>query len=118
MNVLLGLLLAACVTRLWLMPLRSSFWLDELVTSFVVKYPAHPSFAIAPQVPESLYYWLPRAMQALFGFSEVAYRLPSVIAMGIALFLVARIAARLIHPQAAWFAVFACFAIGDRKSVV
>jgi len=85
MNVLLGLLLAACVTRLWLMPLPSSFWLDELVTSFVVKYPAHPSFAIAPQVPESLYYWLPRAMQALFGFSEVAYRLPSVIAMGIAL---------------------------------
>ena len=112
MNVLLGLLLAACVTRLWLMPLRSSFWLDELVTSFVVKYPAHPSFVIAPQVPESLYYWLPRAMQALFGFSEVAYRLPSVIAMGIALFLVARIAARLIHTQAAWFAVFACFAIG------
>jgi hypothetical protein len=111
MNVLLGLLLAACVTRLWLMPLPSSFWLDELVTSFVVKYPAHPSFAIAPQVPESLYYWLPRAMQALFGFSEVAYRLPSVIAMGIALFLVARIAARLIHPQAAWFAVFACFAL-------
>jgi len=111
MNVLLGLLLAACVTRLWLMPLPSSFWLDELVTSFVVNYSAHPSFAIAPQVPESVYYWLPRAMRALFGFSEVAYRLPSVIAMGIALFLVGRIAARLIHPQAAWFAVFACFAL-------
>ena len=112
MNVLLVVLLAACVTRLWLMPLPSSFWLDELVTSFVVKYPTHPSFAIAPQVPESLYYWLPRAMQALFGFSEVAYRVPSVIAMGVALFLIARIAARLIHPQAAWFAVFACLAIG------
>lgn len=112
MNVLLVLLFAACVTRLWLMPLPSSFWLDELVTSFVVKYPDHPSFAIAPQVPTSLYYWLPRTMQAVFGFSEAAYRAPSVIAMAVALFLVARIAARLIHPQAAWFAVFACFAIG------
>ena len=104
------LLLAACIVRLWLMPLPSSLWVDELVTVFVVRYPNDPSFAAAPQVPESLYYHLPRLAQAVFGNSEAALRLPSVLAMGAALFFIARIAARLIHPAAAWFAVFACLA--------
>src|ERR1700728_461258 len=109
LNILLGLLLAACITRLWLMPLRSSFWVDEMATVFVVHHgPDHPSLAVAPQVPDSIYYQLPRVSEALFGSSEVAYRLPSVLLMAIALFLIARIAARLIHPGSAWFAVFVC----------
>ncbi len=103
-------LLAACIARLWLMPLSSSLWVDELVTVFVVRYPGHPSFAAAPQVPESIYYVLPRLAWTFFGSSEAALRLPSVIAMGAALFFIARIAARLIHPAAAWFGVFACLA--------
>ncbi len=112
LNLLLGLLLAACVTRLWLMPLPSSFWVDEMATVFVVQHgPNHPSFAAAPQVPDSIYYQLPRASAALFGFSEIAYRFPSVLLMAIALFLIARIAARLIHPGAAWFVVFVCLSM-------
>src|ERR1700758_1888520 len=99
LNVLIGLLLAACITRLWLMPLPSSFWVDEMATVFVVQHgPNHPSFAVAPQVPDSIYYQLPRLSETLFGFSEIAYRFPSVLLMGLALFLIARIAARLIHP--------------------
>jgi mannosyltransferase len=70
-----------------------------------------PSLAVAPQVPASLYYNLPRAAEKLFGASEVAYRLPSVAAIAIALFLIGRIAARLIHPEAAWFAAFTCLAL-------
>jgi 4-amino-4-deoxy-L-arabinose transferase-like glycosyltransferase len=105
-------LLAASIVRLWLMPLPSSFWLDEMVTVFVVKHgAAHPSLAAAPQVAKSIYYWLPRGAQALFGSSEVVYRLPSLLAMAAALFLVARLAARFIHPRAAWFAAFACLAL-------
>jgi 4-amino-4-deoxy-L-arabinose transferase-like glycosyltransferase len=46
------------------------------------------------------------------GFSEVVYRIPSVLAVGLALFLIARLAARLIHPQAGWFAAFACLSLG------
>ncbi|PYT17840.1 MAG: hypothetical protein DMG59_06240 [Acidobacteria bacterium] len=112
MNVLLQALLLLCIARLWLMPLPSSFWVDEMVTAFVVRFgPTHPSLAVAPQVPASIYYVLPRAAGALFGFSEIAYRLPSVLAMAIALFLIARLAARLICPEAAWFAVFACLAL-------
>lgn len=109
---ILLLLLAACVVRLWLVPLPSSFWVDEMVTAFVVHYgPGHPSLTVAPQVTATLYYALPEASERLFGFSETAYRLPSVLLMGIALLLIARLAARLIHPQAAWFAVFACLAL-------
>ena len=112
LDALLLLLLAAAIVRLWLMPLASSFWVDEMATVFVVGHgAADPSLAVAPQVPNSIYYRLPRAAVALLGSSEVVYRLPSVLAMGIALFLMARLAARLIHPRSAWFAVFACLAL-------
>jgi hypothetical protein len=109
LTLLLGFLLAACIVRLWLMPLPSSFWVDEMGTVFVVHQgPNHPSLAVAPQVPDSIYYQLPRAAESLFGFSEVVYRLPSVVLMATALLLIARLAVRLIHPGAAWFAVFVC----------
>jgi len=105
-------LLAACITRLWLMPLPSSLWVDEMATVFVVHHgPHHPSFAVAPQVPDSIYYRLPQAAEALLGFSEISCRLPSILLMGMALFLIARLAARLVAPDAAWFAVFACLSM-------
>lgn len=50
-------------------------------------------------------------VQSVAGMSEFWYRMPSVILMGIALFLIAKLAARLIHPQAGWFAVFACLGL-------
>ncbi len=94
------------------MPLSSSFWVDEMATAFVVHYgPHHPSFAVAPQVPDSIYYRLPQAAEALLGFSEISYRLPSVFLMALALFFIARLGARLIVPEAAWFAVFACLSM-------
>ncbi|HEY6344548.1 MAG TPA: glycosyltransferase family 39 protein [Bryobacteraceae bacterium] len=106
------LLLAACIVRFWIVPLPSSFWVDEMVTSFVIHFgPQHPSLSVAPQVTETVYYSIPRAAEALFGFSETAYRVPSLLLMGVALFFVARLAARLIHPRAAWFAVFACLSL-------
>jgi hypothetical protein len=111
-DVLLPLALLLALGRLWLMPMWSSFWVDEMGTVFVVQHGADdPSLAVAPQVPQSIYYLLPRAAQALFGFSEFTHRLPSLFAMAAALFLIARLAARLVHPRAAWFAVFACLAL-------
>jgi mannosyltransferase len=107
---LLACLLVACIARLWLSLLPESYWLDETVTAFMVRYGIHhPSLAFAPKLDLSLYYWLPRASQALFGSSEASLRLPSLLATCISLILTARLAARLIHPQAAWFAVFLCF---------
>jgi hypothetical protein len=109
-----GALLALCIARLWLMPLPSSFWLDEMGTVFVTRYgPTHWSLAqVAPQAWKSIYYSVARAAAAGFGSSEIAYRFPSVLFMGAALWLIARLAARLIHARAAWFAVFACLALG------
>jgi hypothetical protein len=112
-NWLLILLLAVCITRLWLMPLPSSFWTDETGTVFVVQHQADPSLAIVSQAAASIYFALPRAAGRLFGLSEVSYRFPSVLLMGIALFIVGRLAARLIKPEAAWFAVFACLALSE-----
>ena len=110
--VVLALVLAFCLARLWLMPLPSSFWVDEMVSAFVIHFgPSHPSLAVAPQVTETVYYALPHAAESLFGFSEVVYRVPSLIVLGVALWLIAKLAARLIHPLAAWFAVFACLAL-------
>ncbi|SRR5579883_316886 len=110
---LLPLLLALCITRFWLLPLPSSFWLDETATVFVARHGSqHPSLAVAaPQAWHSWYYALIRWNGALFGYSEIATRLVSVLAMLVFLGLFARVAARLVHPQAAWFAVFACLAL-------
>jgi Dolichyl-phosphate-mannose-protein mannosyltransferase len=110
---LLIALLAVCITRLWLMPLSSSFWTDETETAFIVQHPADPSLAIVRPLTATWYYMFPRAAGSLLGFSELSYRLPSVLMMGIALFTIGRLAARLIDPGAAWFAVFACLAMSD-----
>jgi len=107
----LGLLFAVCLGRLWLMALPSGFWVDETVTAFVVERPHDPSLAVVPQVPASLYYDVARAAVKLWGSSEVAYRIPSLLAMLAAVWVVARLAARLIHPDAAWFAAFSCLAL-------
>jgi hypothetical protein len=109
--VALWLVLAASIVKLWLVQLPSSFWVDEMVTAFVVAHPGDPSFAPVPQVPQSIYYWLPQIAGKFGGVSEAVYRIPSVLMMAIALFLIGRLAARLIHPRAAWFAVFACFGL-------
>ncbi len=111
-RIALAALLALCIGRMWVMPLTSSFWVDEAETAFVVHHGSdHPSLAIVPPVAASVYYWLPRASEALLGFSEASERLPSLIALAIALFFIARLANRLIHPQAGWFAVFACLTL-------
>jgi hypothetical protein len=111
-NLALAALLALCIARLWLVPISQSFWVDEMVTAFVVHQGSDdPSFVDAPQVPKSIYYQVARGADRVFGVSEAGYRIPSIIFAAIALLLIARLAARLIHPDAGWFAVFACLAL-------
>jgi hypothetical protein len=110
LNWPLGVLLVLCIARFWLLPLNTSFWVDETVTAFVVRQGGdHPSLAVAPQVPQSIYYALPAAVQSEAGFSEAGYRLPSILAMAAALFLCARIGMRLIHPDCGWLIVLSSF---------
>jgi len=112
LNLLLPSVLALTVIRVWLMPLPSSFWIDEMATAFVVHHGARDaSLQVAPQVAQSIYYVLPGLMSRFVGDSEVAYRIPSVLAMLAALFFIYRIAVRFIHPDAGWFTVFACLSL-------
>jgi hypothetical protein len=82
------------------LPLPSGFWTDETGTVFVVEHPADPSLAPVPQVPALASPKFPIASRRW-------------LLMGIALFVVGRLAARLIQPDAAWFAVFACLTLSD-----
>jgi hypothetical protein len=110
-ELLLATTLALCIIRLWLMPLPSSFWVDEMGTAFVVHNGASaPSLRAAPQVADSIYYWLPKLAEMFAGMNEISYRLFSVFAMGGSLLAIAGIAARLFDTRAAWLAVFGCLA--------
>jgi hypothetical protein len=112
LDIALAGVLTAALVRLWLMPLPSSFWVDEMGTAFVVRHGAGDlSLRVAPQVAQSIYYALPEISTRWLGESETAYRLPSVLAMAVALLLIFRLAARLIHPAAGWFAAFACLSL-------
>lgn len=95
------------------MALPSSFWLDETATIFVAQHGAgHPSILEAgPQSWRSWYYPAIRVEGTLFGYSEVATRIPSVLSMAGLLALLSLLAKRLIHQQAGWFAVFVCLAL-------
>ena len=110
-NAVLWLLLALCIARLWLMPLPSSFWVDEMGTVFVVHHgAADPSLRAAPQVADSIYYLLPKIAEKIGGFSEIGYRFFSVLAMAGALLAISALASRLIGRGAGWFVAFACLA--------
>jgi Dolichyl-phosphate-mannose-protein mannosyltransferase len=113
-NFWLAVLLSLSILRFWATPLGSSFWVDEMGTAFVVQHGANdPTLRVVPQVPASIYYVLPAMAQRFFGASEIAYRVPSLLAMAVALLFIARIASRLIHPDAGWFAAFACLYLRD-----
>jgi hypothetical protein len=113
-TVWLFALVAVAVLRLWGTPIVSSFWVDEMGTVFVVEHGANdPTLKVVPQVPASIYYALPALSHKLLGSSEFAWRLPSLLAMVVALLFIGLIASRLIHADAGWFAVFACFFLRD-----
>jgi hypothetical protein len=113
-DLVLVVILALCIVRLWIMPLPSSFWVDEMASVFVAHRGAgDPSLRVAPQVADSLYYQLPSAAERMFGSSEVSFRLTSVAAMLCALIVISKIGSGLIHPQAGWLAVFGCMAMRD-----
>lgn len=91
---------------LWLRPITSSLWLDELVTWWVVKDSLGDALhrAYAYQGQSLIYYpveWVVRHA----GHSEWFLRLPSLLAMGLAAFFLYRLAVRLADRETARLAV-------------
>jgi hypothetical protein len=94
-------LFAAALIRGWLMPLKSGFGLDETGTYYIVSGNWHQfldRMAVCIQSP--LYCGVLWLVYHGVGSSEWVLRMPSVLAMALAAFLLYRLAARLIHPAA------------------
>jgi mannosyltransferase len=108
-------LTAWAVLMLWVLPIRSSFWLDETGTYWIIKDGLANTFARAidwsGQSP--LYYLVAWLAHLAGGPTEVILRLPSLIATIGAAWLLYKLAERLFDAETATFAVLV-FACSDR----
>ena len=119
-----GLLIFA-VVKLWILPLRNGFWLDETGTFWAAKGTLTEVFARCLLWPSQfpVYSAIAWASLHLGGPPEIMMRLPSVIAMGIAAYLLYRLGVRLVDKNAAVLATLVfvsldpvAFAAGDARS--
>jgi Dolichyl-phosphate-mannose-protein mannosyltransferase len=97
--LLTGLVLGVLV-RLWIMPLRSSLWLDEFGTYWVSNGGFGEILSRARLFPQSVPYaavvWFARA---LGGTSEIVLRLPSLLASGLAAWCLYRLGLELFDRE-------------------
>lgn len=98
---------ALVVIALWLRPLTSSLWLDELGTWWVIKDGVRETISRAFDVhgQSPAFYLLAFATRHVAGQSEWMLRLPSVFLASLAAFLMFRISTRMIDVEAARIAV-------------
>lgn len=102
--LLVPVLVLATLLRLW--QINESLWLDELHTAWVVADGVGPIVERAQIGNQSpLYFYLPWATTSLFGMSEWALRLPSLVA-GVGLVLLAY--AIVLEFTRSRFAAIAC----------
>ena len=89
---------------LWVRPIGSSFWLDELGTYWVVRgdLPRAVDLAMRYQGQSPAYYVIAWVARTVGGKSEIALRLPSLAAALAATLLVASLGRRLFGAGAGW----------------
>jgi hypothetical protein len=98
-------LIVLSVVWLWITPLGASLWLDETGTYWVIQEGLSGIPSRAAAMPQfSLYFFIAGLAVALGGASEALLRLPSVIAMALAAFLLYRLGKRLLDQEAALLA--------------
>jgi hypothetical protein len=96
------------------MPLRSGFWLDETGTYYVISGTWHQFLErmnVAIQSP--LYCGMLWLVYHGVGSSELILRMPSILAMALAAFLLYRLTARLVVPAAGLTATLIFIALPD-----
>src|SRR5262249_8290494 len=83
----LGVLAAALVAPLWVMPLGASLWLAEFGAGWVTDAGFSSLLERARLFPQSvLYSFIVASVRAAAGASETALRLPSLVAMLLAIY--------------------------------
>ena len=98
---------ALVMAVLWIKPMVSSLWTDELGTWWVISGSAHQVVerAQAVQGQSPFYYLIAWIVRLLVGRSEFWLRFPSLVFSFAAAFLIYRIAKRLFDAEAARIAV-------------
>ena len=94
-------LLSCALIRCWVMPLRSGFFLDETGTYYVISGNWHQFLErmhVAIQSP--IYCGMLWLVYHGIGSSELILRAPSILAMGLAAFLLYRLTSHFIYPAA------------------
>jgi Dolichyl-phosphate-mannose-protein mannosyltransferase len=108
----LYVLMAVAVVRFWLMPLGSSFWGDEAGTFWTVKDGLRAMLGRMQLWPNTspLFGVISWAAYRIGGAHEYALRLPSLVAIALASWLLYRLAVRLLDSASALpaVAVFIC----------
>lgn len=93
---------------LWILPMLSSFWLDETVTWWVIEGDLETTIRRAFEYQQSpFYYVIAWGARMTFGSSEFAVRLPSLVFAACAGWLLFRLAARLHDREVARLVVLA-----------
>ncbi|HLG98209.1 MAG TPA: glycosyltransferase family 39 protein [Bryobacteraceae bacterium] len=105
-NVFFAALLAAVILRLWILPLRNGFWLDETGTFWAAQGTLREVLSHSLLWPSQFpaYSVLMWTMLHVPGPPEILMRLPSIAAMAIGVCFVFRIGVRLASRRAAWIA--------------
>jgi len=113
MQPYLARLIAACCALLWLLPMRSSLWLDETGTFWIAKDSLADTVARAWfWSGQSPFYYLTAWLAVhIGGTSEIVLRIPSLVCMAGAAVLLVFVGARLIDRETGLLGalVFVCF---------
>lgn len=110
--------LVLSILAVWILPMGTSLGLDETGTWWVVKDGLAEAIKRAQVWPAGLSIVFDAAvvgMRALAGDSDIAMRLPALIAMFIALWLLYRLGKKLIGPVGA---MFACLVFATMRDIV
>jgi mannosyltransferase len=107
-------LFALALIRCWLMPMRSGFWLDETGTYYIISGSWHQFLErMSVTIQSPLYCAMMWLVYHGLGPSEWILRAPSILAMGLAAYLLYGLVAQLIDPEAGLTAALMFIAMPD-----
>lgn len=114
-TIILLVIYLLVVIRLWIMPLGSSFWLDETLTFWNVKNGVFEAVKRSVECPGQFQFYMAiTAVSAkFFGLSEFGLRLPSVVASILSSYLMFLLGKRFANTETGIFAAILIAALPE-----